>query len=76
MVKIVSLLLIRLCSAILNDVSDETGCPIPSAEYPAGDPVTITFCRVEQLVARHAHNVKVDGSSPFPATKCRRIGAP
>lgn len=26
-------------------------------------------CGMEQLVARHTHNVKVTGSSPVPATK-------
>lgn len=27
------------------------------------------YCGVEQLVARQAHNLKVEGSSPSPATK-------
>ena len=32
----------------------------------------ILHCGVEQLVARWAHNPKVTGSSPVPATKERR----
>ena len=34
--------------------------------------ITHKHCGVEQLVARRAHNPKVAGSSPAPATKAER----
>ena len=34
--------------------------------------ICITYRGVEQLVARWAHNPKVTGSSPVPATKQKR----
>ena len=33
------------------------------------NPIRVTYSGVEQLVARWAHNPKVGGSSPSPATK-------
>ena len=48
-------------------MADAPGCD--SAHYRFESYLHILYSGVEQLAARKAHNLEVDGSNPSPATK-------